>query len=240
MADELPPIIPFASATGNAFLLPVADGFIAVDPGTKSVARKMVRYVKRLGRRPQSIFLAVATHLHAEHAGGLRDLQRLTHCSAAVHRQARRRPPRARGLEGWLKRPWRLALALQGRTPPHFDRWLSGGEKLPGGWEVVYVPGHTAESIALYHRQRQILLAGDTLVSARGGLWVNPFNEDGEVLAMSLHTLEQLAVLIVYPGHGAPVRGRAALLKALHRRVRPSLQLRLSQRVTGAAALFQW
>lgn len=240
MSEELPPIIPFASATGNAFLLPVTDGFIAVDPGAKSVARKMVRYVKMLERRPQTIYLGVATHLHADHAGGLRDLQRLTHCSVAVHRQARRRKPEQGGVAAWLRRPLRLALALQGRKPPHFDRWLAGGEKLPGGWEVVYVPGHTAESIALYQRERQILLAGDTLVGARGGLWVNPFNEDGEVLAMSLLTLERLPVRIVYPGHGTPVRGRTALVKALHRGAKPSLQLRISQRVTGAAAMFQW
>lgn len=240
MSDELPPIIPFAGSTGNAFLLPVADGFIAVDPGSPAVARKMVRYVKLLERRPQSIYLGVATHVHDDHVGGLRDLQRLTHCSAAVHRQARRRQPPRGGAQAWLRRPWRLGLALQGRRPPQFDRWLAGGELLPGGWEVVYMPGHTVESIALYHREREILLAGDTLVGARGSLWVNPFNEDGEVLAMSLLTLEQLPVRIVYPGHGAPVRGRAALLKALHRRVRPSLQLRLTQRVSEAAALFQW
>lgn len=238
MSDQLPPIIPFAGATGNAFLLPVADGFIAVDPGAPSVARKMVRYVGMLERRPQSIGLALATHLHDDHAGGLRELQRLTHCSVAVHRQGRRRqPPRG---ESWLRRPWRLALAWQGRKPPHIDRWLASGELLPGGWEIVYTPGHTAESVCVYHRERQILLAGDTLVGARGSLWVNPFNEDGEVLAMSLLTLEQLPVLITYPGHGAPVRGRAALLKALHRRVRPSMQLRLTQRMSAAAAMFQW
>jgi glyoxylase-like metal-dependent hydrolase (beta-lactamase superfamily II) len=95
-------------------------------------------------------------------------------------------------------------------------RWL-GNLDMVDAWQVVYTPGHTTESICLYEPEKQILLAGDTLVGFRAALWVNPFCEDAEVLAMSLLTLERLAVKIVYPGHGRPVRGAQAFQRALRR-----------------------
>lgn len=222
MRRSLPPLIPFSDSFGNAFLLPHGQHFTAVDVGSPAAARRMVKYVTSLGRKPQSIRLALATHLHADHTGGLHELQKLTHCTVAVHRQGRRRLE-APDERYWLhrlaaiaRRPWRLRSLRQ--APQRFvvGRWL-GNLEMVDGWQVVYTPGHTPESVCLYEPNLQILLAGDTLVGMRGGLWVNPFSEDGEVLNMSLHTLERLPVKVVYPAHGTAVRGAQAYLRALHR-----------------------
>src|SRR5512132_3116235 len=101
MAHQLPPIIPFADPFGNAFLLPNTKGFTAVDVGSPATARRIIRYVATLGRPPQSIHSATATHLHSDHTGGLHELQRLTHCTIVLHRQARRRMHSA-GERLWL------------------------------------------------------------------------------------------------------------------------------------------
>jgi glyoxylase-like metal-dependent hydrolase (beta-lactamase superfamily II) len=242
MSPQTPPVVPFTSSLGNAFLLPTPQGFLAVDVGSPAVARRMVKYVQKSGGSPQDIRLATATHLHPDHIGGLHDLQRLTHCAIQLHRQARRRrnPPsstRQLFLERLadLSRPWRLRFGKEWLlTPPvkrplpfHVQGWFENNTLLPGGWRAIYTPGHTRESISLYHPKHQILLVGDTLIGMRGGLRTNPFNDDGEVLNMSLCTLEQLRVKIVYPGRGRPARGQQAFNKALRKTTTPTLPMRL-------------
>lgn len=232
-----PPLIPFTSSCGNAFLLPAPQGYLALDVGTEGIARRMVRYVEKLGHSAQSIQLATATHAHPDRIGGLHELQRLTHCEIQLHRQAKRvQPAQKPWVRSWLERVSpRVVLSRLGR-PWQFQvqQWFENNTLLPGGWRVVYTPGHARESISLYHPRHEILLAGNTLVGMRGGMRVNPFNEDNEVLAMSLCTLEQLKINIVYPAHGRPSRGQQAFSKALRRRRAPTLQMRLRHLLPAA------
>jgi hydroxyacylglutathione hydrolase len=230
----------FGDGGANAFLVPVPEGYLAVDPGSPAVARQMVAYVQSRGEAPSQIKLATATHLHLDHISGLPELQRLTGCEIRFFHQAARFGRRAvTALRGWsaqlraageeLLSGHRLSVRhlLRVRRPFRITGWFGNGEVLPGGWEVIYTPGHTRESICLYNRHSQVLLAGDTLVGKRGGLYVNPFHEDAEVLNLSLLTLERLRVSTIYPGHGRPAHGQLVFEKALNRHMPVHLERRM-------------
>jgi glyoxylase-like metal-dependent hydrolase (beta-lactamase superfamily II) len=58
-----------------------------------------------------------------------------------------------------------LMHALDGGRVPRVDRTVTEGERLPGGWRIVHVPGKTLGEVALHHPgDGGVLLVGDTLI----------------------------------------------------------------------------
>ncbi len=200
------------------------------------MARRMVAWVLRAKKKPRDIFLATATHAHHDHTEGLKVLQELTGCRVALHKQARRLGARRdpeHHLLGRLRERISAFLAIRAndtREPRWaFDvtDWLADGNRLPGGWQVLYTPGHSPDSICLHHARGKVLLAGDTLVSCDGELQLNPFRADEEVMDLNINRLESLRVEMVYPGHGRPRFGQQRFRRALHRQARSAVQRRL-------------
>jgi hydroxyacylglutathione hydrolase len=226
-----PEVIRFAGEAANAYLLQHPEGYTAVDVGSPKVARRMVNYLADVGRRPHDISLAVATHLHADHIGGLADLQRLTGCKIYAHRQGRKAHGAKAAEPAWGRLLGkRFGIAARPRWPFRIAGWLENGSTLPGGWQVIYTPGHTPESICLYHAKKKLLVAGDTLVSRSDLLHVNASNADEEAVDISIRTLESLRVRVVYPGHGNPALGETVFQKALRRQPSAHLARMLARR----------
>jgi glyoxylase-like metal-dependent hydrolase (beta-lactamase superfamily II) len=126
----------------------------------------------------------------------------------AVMEQPWRRKPGA-----WYTYPlFALAPLLpamrQRPVKPH--ELLVDGQELPEGFCVVHTPGHTAGHIALLHRKRRLLIAGDALVNGRGGLHINesPFTADRYNARRSVWRLtkkygDEIDVMVF--GHGPPI-----------------------------------
>ena len=100
-------------------------------------------------------------------------------------------------------------------------RWLGGDGRFRyssgfNGWEVIETPGHTGDSISLYHEGSRELLCGDLILNLDGdGGRLNSFCEDR---AMAEKTFRFLCATIrprvIYPGHGEVIRdGENALLR---------------------------
>ena len=109
--------------------------------------------------------------------------------------------------------------ALTGTTAA-VDCILQDGDEVRLGdqlFKVIAVPGHTADSLALYHRRSGSLFCGDAtlLIASAGGSY-----EEGFVQA--LEQLCQLDIQIIYPGHGGPVKEHC------NARLRASLDLVLA------------
>lgn len=253
-ANGSPLIIPFRSNHGNGYLLPFADGYIAVDPATVPMARRMVAYVLRQAQHPSAIRIACATHTHAEHIGGMEELQRLTQCEIHLHHQARHMPrgaadrPHSR-LQAMRRRVRSILLdpvsflerageeqpAKASPAGPEGERswrfrvstWLQHGSTLPGGWTVLYTPGHTPDSICLYHRRGKVLIAGDTLTCQDDGLELNPDASQEEVMDLTVRALHDLPVSTIYLGRGEPRVGSSVLRHALHKPPQNPVQRRI-------------
>lgn len=96
---------------------------------------------------------------------------------------------------------------------PRVDRNLEDGERLPGGWRVLFVPGKTIGEIALYDgRNGGTLLVGDTLIGEPPGgvrLLPDPKIEDKERLMESLRKIAGLKFETLLVGDGNSIFGGA-------------------------------
>jgi len=96
------------------------------------------------------------------------------------------------------------------RTPAAgITRWLADGEVLDLGGrslEVVHTPGHSPGSICLWEARSGTMLSGDVLVDGEPLLDQLPRSSPAD-FAASLRRLADLPLVTVYGGHG-PVFGR--------------------------------
>lgn len=173
----------------NAYLVGETE-MALVDPGSGEPEElealfALVDHLQSEGRR---LVLVVATHHHPDHVGGI----------AAV---------RARYRVKVVGHP-----GLAARVP--LDLAVADGDALPltpglGDWrlQVLHVPGHTRDSIALWQPRLRAAFVGDLMVGGPGTVIVDP--PDGDMTAY-LGSLERLAALgprTVYPAHGSPFGG---------------------------------
>jgi glyoxylase-like metal-dependent hydrolase (beta-lactamase superfamily II) len=107
---------------------------------------------------------------------------------------------------------------------PRVDRTLTDGERLPGGWRVLFVPGKTRGEIALHtEEQGGILLLGDTLIGEPPGrvrLLPDEKLEDRAALLASLSRISGLEFETLLVGDGQSVlSGADAVVREFVQRV---------------------
>jgi len=143
----------------------VAD--VLVDPGPTSCLDTLLA---ALGdARPRALLL---THIHLDHAGASGSLvERWPELEVYVHERGaphmadpRRLLESARRLYGEdMDRLWGDFIAV----PEENLHILSGGETLPGGFEVAYTPGHASHHVSYLHE-------GTAYVGDVGGVRIPP------------------------------------------------------------------
>lgn len=225
----------------NCYLVPTgAEGRpLLVDVGLPSHAVAVRAWLDHAGARLDGDVLALATHLHSDHVGGLPELDRVTRADVGLPARAKAyaagETPRTPGLAEIARiapvlREQRFdagALIEQLRGPrvgygvgrfalPVAEPcWLDAGP-LGGapGWEVLVTPGHTDDSVSYYHAESRTLCSGDAVLSVGGRAWFNPEHVDPAASAETEALLRQRRVDVLLPGHGRPVVGRDVLATA--------------------------
>lgn len=174
------------------------------------------------GGRP---VIAVATHAHFDHVGGLHEFE-----DRRCH-EADADMPLPRGMRllrrdfpdwliddfAWYDSPLPESIALRGLPDAGFEpsawttpeaeatSFLGEGDVVDLGdrsFTVLHTPGHTAGSICLWDEPSGTLFSGDAVyVDARLG-W-----EDPAAFAVSLGRLRDLDARIVHSGHGRSFDG---------------------------------
>lgn len=89
------------------------------------------------------------------------------------------------------------------RSLPGVDHLLHDGERLRIGdreFEVIYMPGHSNDSICLYCKEERVLFAGDVplFIISPGGTYEPQF-------VAGLERLARKEITRIYFGHGSPV-----------------------------------
>ncbi|MFD1705960.1 MBL fold metallo-hydrolase [Siminovitchia sediminis] len=84
--------------------------------------------------------------------------------------------------------------------------------------EVIHIPGHAPDQIALYDRSQQLLFSGDLLIHhISSNALVEPDQDGKRIRSLSLHLESlkkclELPVAILYPGHGPRITNHRELI----------------------------
>ena len=173
--------------------------------------------LRNAGYTMGDVRLAVATHCHPDHSGGLAQLTKMS-IPVAAHEEDAPIISREEAYPNPLRNPALATMAsplirtLAGEGAPVAHR-LRDGDTLPtmDGVRVVHTPGHTAGSICLYVESKRLLIVGDALEHRRGALGP-PARHVTSDFGMAIRSLGKLAALDVATicfSHFRPLRERA-------------------------------
>ncbi len=184
--------------SSNVYVL-AGDYLTIVDPGNDYT---VFTELERLGFNPLDIKKIVLTHGHRDHCMGVFELLRY--------------PPIYESKE--------IEIINHEGGPQEFKKILEnegfsltqvkGGETLDLSgfeWEVIHTPGHTIDSICLYHQPSKTAITGDTVLPHA---MADADKTAGGSLDHYFYGLKQLLkkdIENILPGHGVPVAGAGKL-----------------------------
>jgi hydroxyacylglutathione hydrolase len=194
---------------------PASRDLSLIDAGLVGKGDSKIQSILKAGIDLKDIKRVIMTHTHLDHIGGLSQIrQQMPWAELWVH------VLEAEALEEGDERTvygmdmFRgMCQSQYGLKPGAFifpvNRKLKGDETLEIGgmrWEAIHIPGHSMGSIALYHREEQILIPGDVIYADYAIGRFDLHGADPSQLKHSLLRLSELEVTVLLPGHNQIVR----------------------------------
>jgi len=188
----------------NAYFIGESE-MALVDPGSgePEALAELFALADALAADGRRVKLIVATHHHPDHTGGVAACRERFGVPVAGH----------------------VALS------PHvkLDITVGDGDVLPlasgvGEWNltVLSTPGHTRDSISLWHARNRSLFCGDLIPGGAGTVIIDPPDGDMADYLASLERIASLGPVTLFPGHGSPQGAAVRRIRGLiaHRRER--------------------
>jgi len=239
--DVAPGIHRIEDSYVNWYLVEGDDGLLVVDAGVPASWRSLEGVLGELGRRPDELAALLLTHAHFDHVGfaerarrelGIEvwvhdnDVPLARHPLQYAHERSRLpyplRHPAARPIVASFARN-RAFFPAPIRALRRYEAGDGAGPlPLPGAPRPCFTPGHTLGHCALHLPDRDVVIAGDALVTLdpytgeRGPRIVaRAATADSERALASLDALAATGAGTLLPGHGEPWRdGAAAAVEA--------------------------
>jgi glyoxylase-like metal-dependent hydrolase (beta-lactamase superfamily II) len=200
----------------NPYLLIDPNGLTLIDAGLPGSHKKILRYIKSMGYKPEGLRRILITHADFDHVGGLARLKAATGARIFAH------PVEAEAIAaGHSSRPLKprnalakLVFGLMGSifkaTPVKVDEFLADGQVLPvlGGLQVLETPGHTPGHLSFFAPSVGVLFVGDSIVTDENGLHGSHGANTGDQAKAdeSVRKQAMLGTHIVCSGHGPVIR----------------------------------
>jgi glyoxylase-like metal-dependent hydrolase (beta-lactamase superfamily II) len=200
-------------------VLIVEETLTLVDTGFRGSHRKIIDYIRRLGRSVEEVSLIIITHNHLDHVGGLPVLRNFSSAKVALHKADLSDSESGLPYPGYLIKlmhlpPISILRPFVYAKPSDVDLQLAGGEVLPtlGGLEVIHTPGHTPGSISLFSAKKRLLIVGDAINNRHRDFRPPPKDVSSD-LSQAIESIKRLARLDfenLCCGHGRPIVGGAS------------------------------
>jgi len=215
-----------------SYLIETADALFLVDGGMAGTGRRILKRIAEIGRSPGDLRFAVLTHAHADHFGGLAEVQQASGCAVICHpahaATARQGDGIASpGLNAFGRIYKRIAdatlpmLRLRGlrNVSTTEDGELLHGLGLAG--RILHTPGHSSGCLTLVLDNGSAFV-GD-LVQGRRIPRITPpelsiMATDEPAMFESWRTLIDSGAKMIYPGHGSVVTAEE-IVPVFHRAV---------------------
>ena len=213
----------------NWYLLEEAARLTVVDAGVPSSWASLHDALGHLGRKASDIEAVVLTHAHFDHVGFAERARSELGVPVFVHENDA--PLAGHPWRYDHERPRAVYLATQPKALPivatflknrafwpapvrQVVRFEDGALPVPGSPRVVFTPGHTLGHCALHLPERDVVIAGDAIVTldpytGRRGprLVARAATVDSERNLRSLDALARTGARTVLTGHGEPWTG---------------------------------
>ena len=155
------------------------QGLTLIDTGQPTDIYRILDAITAKGWALHNVRRILITHGDSDHMGSAAKLKRATGALVGCHTVEKvllEHPSKRVPAAFWL-RPFFAVL----RPLPQFnvlavrpDELYVDGQTTPEGLTVVHTPGHTPGHIALLHREKRVLIAGDALNNRGGRLQLPP------------------------------------------------------------------
>jgi glyoxylase-like metal-dependent hydrolase (beta-lactamase superfamily II) len=191
-------IINIGNLIMNQYLLQTTDGYIAIDTGYAGGFERYRSALQKNGIDLRSIRYLFLTHVHDDHAGFLNELLSASGATLIVDKEAPERLLVGHNIwdgsySGRLAKGFSYALSLFGKGkhlfPPFqipsdaivWDRLSQPLREVGVSADILYLPGHTADSIGILTDDRQ-LFCGDAAMNGipsihRNIIWIENMND---------------------------------------------------------------
>lgn len=181
----------------NAYLIGERD-MALVDPGSGEPEhlRELFALTDHLASEGRKVTMIVVTHHHPDHTGGVAACRERFGARVVGHRELARHLP----LDVVVKDGDVLPLV------PGLNDWTL---------RVLETPGHTRDSISLWHEKRRTLFCGDLLPGGAGSVVIDPPDGDMTSYLASLERCAALEPRTLFPAHGSPSGGVVQRIRAL-------------------------
>ncbi len=180
------------------------DTNILVDPGSPQYLPALVRAMQQDGIKPGDVNIIINTHLHLDHYGASEGFKKLSGARILTH---------AKQKEFYDLSVVKVAQFF-GMPPQEYkeDALLDAAEFGKGnlGLEVIYAPGHSADSVCFYSPKAKFLICGDVIFCENTGRVDLP-GGNARQLKDSIESLSKLDMEFLLPGHMDVISGAGAV-----------------------------
>lgn len=142
----------------------LGDTITIIDTGVANSYQIIIDYIKQQGRKPEEISHIIHTHSHPDHIGATYIFKKEYNPQIIIHKNGKK----------WLED---TQLQYKQRPVPGFNELVSGSVAVDKILEddeiinldskntikIIYTPGHSDDSVSLYHTEDKILFTGDTI-----------------------------------------------------------------------------
>jgi glyoxylase-like metal-dependent hydrolase (beta-lactamase superfamily II) len=199
----------------NCYLISSGPEMVLVDAGMRGSSKIVEKYLKEMGKNLSDIKYIFITHADIDHVGGAAEMKKMTGAKLVIHQAETgvlSGKIKGKHVKGPLGLLFKLLAPVVRFQPVEPNIVIKENTEL-AGFKVIHTPGHTVGSICLF-QPGKVLFAGDALRSDRSG---NPklpskmMTADIVQAKVSVALIAGLEFDTLLCGHGAPVKGNAAV-----------------------------